>query len=296
MRFEPNSFAALFSAGYESSPADLSPQMKTASAQISLPMASGRAHSLPEILQALRAGRLLRLSASLDPLYTPASRLVCHPANVKVPGRISRRLRKGEFDLEFDQDFASVWAHRPSFTGLRLLPLIGLRTTLEALAATGHGHYFMLRDAKKRWLASGFGIAVGRAFCLVFIKGHNEDIAKAGLILLARHLAHWGYGLMEASPAGQFARDLGFADIGPSAYQAQCCRQHPPAAPAQWQVLPEIYAAITPRIITVEGLAGDEAANPPLTTKAELFEALDITLPATQKVVTPPKAEASRAA
>ncbi len=296
MRFQPNTFAALFSEGDEPSAVDLGSNQRAVMALAPVSINAPRARALPEILQALRVGRLLRLRGGTGSLYAPATRLVCHPGHVRMPERISRRLRREEFDLVLDQDFAAVWARRPSFTGLRLSPLFGLRTSLEALVAAGHGHHFMLRDAKKRCLASGFGVAVGKAFCLVFVSGRNDDMAKFGVTLLARHLAHWGYGMLEASAAGHLVRDLGFADMAPGTYQAHCCRQHPPTAPVQWQVLPELCAVMAPTTGPVQGAADDADAGQPRSTKEALLAALSITPPAVAALPDNPVIAAPKAA
>lgn len=241
MKFDANSFATLFSAGEEPASSSEAPDPRATRAEVPQQVLLRTADTSSSILQALRAGQLLRLRAGASALHAPATRLASHPASIRVPGRISRLLRKGEIEFVLDADFASVWAHRPSFTGLCLLPLTTLRGALETLQATGHGHAFMLRDQHQQWLASGYGIAVGRVFCVVFLRGRNDDMAKCCLILLARHLARWGYSMLEASAAAPLVRDLGFADLAPGAYQAHCSRQHPAAAPAHWQTAPEIY-------------------------------------------------------
>ncbi|MBV1707723.1 MAG: hypothetical protein KGQ37_11000 [Hyphomicrobiales bacterium] len=274
MRFEANTFAALFSEGEERSAIDTGASLQAVTALAPAAISAPRVRALPEILQALRAGRLLRLRSGDRALYAPETRLVCHPAQVDVPERISRLQQRQDFDLVFDEDFASVWAHRPSLTGMRLAPLSALRTSLEALAAAGHGHHFMLRDARKRCLASGFGVEIGKAFTVVFVKGRHDDLVQTGLILLARHLAHWGYGSFEASAAGHLARDLGFADMPPGTYQAHCSRQHPPWAPAPWHVLPELCSLIEPHADPVH------EDDYPRTTREALLAALSITPPA----------------
>lgn len=278
MKFEPNSFATLFSAGEEQDYLSAAPDLRATPAAPPLQVEPPRARSAAGILQALHAGRLLRLRVGLGALHAPATRLAIHPANVRVPGRINRLLRKGEVDFALDVDFALVWASRPSFTGLRLLPLTSLRSALERLQAKGHGHTFLLRDQHQQWLASGYGVAVGKAFCIVFMRGRNDDMAKCGLILLARHLARWGYSMLETSAAAPMVRGLGFAEISPGAYQEHCSRQHPPAAPAQWQVMREIYTRAASRLLQVSAShqRGDLDAVAQGSTRRALLEALDI--------------------
>ncbi len=279
MQFDSNTYAALFSAGEEMPEAGVRGQPAAAAQRpllTPLLAPASPAHAGAQIMQALRAGRLLRPRSGRGALQAPATRLTCPPAYLAVPRHINRLLRQSRMDFTLDADFAAVWAARPSLTGLRLLPLGGLRSTLEALQASGQGHHFMLRDQRQRWLASGYGIEVGKAFCIVFMRGRTGDAARCALILLARHLAHWGYSTLEASAAAALTHGLGFAETSPGAYQEHCGRQDPARAPVPWRALPDICTSAPKAWLHLPTPPEATDADPHPTTREALLGALQI--------------------
>jgi leucyl/phenylalanyl-tRNA--protein transferase len=128
--------------------------------------------------------------------WSPEQRMAIAPKDFRGA---SVAASQDAFDLYFDHDFeATLMAcERARSTSSQhfLLPPEG-RTALCTLADSVFAHSFELRDPSGALVAGGYGVAVGRSFVTQDTFGAPDALQRA-MVVLNRHLAHWGFELHE---------------------------------------------------------------------------------------------------
>lgn len=164
-----------------------------------------------------------------DPIlwWSPDPRFILEPANVHVGRSLRRTLARGTYQYTFDAAFAEVVSGcarslRNGQRGTWITP--DMEAAYRALHAAGHAHSVEAwRDGE---LVGGlYGVSLGRAFFGESMFARADDASKGAFVVLCRHLARWGFPLVDCQmetahlarfgagrvPRAEFARRLGEA-------------------------------------------------------------------------------------
>lgn len=136
-----------------------------------------------------------------DPIlwWSPDPRFVLCPEQIHTGRSLRRTLARSTFRFSFDQAFADVVeacsrVPRAGQPGTWITP--GMRRAYVALHEAGHAHSVEAwREGK---LVGGlYGVALGRVFFGESMFARADDASKAAFVVLCRHLARWGFPLVD---------------------------------------------------------------------------------------------------
>src|SRR5262245_49103521 len=147
-----------------------------------------------------------------DPVlwWCPDPRMVLVPERTHVSKSLSRRLRRGDYDVSFDRAFSAVLrgcaAPRRADGGTWLVP--SLMRAYTRLDETGAAHSVAVwMDGE---LAGGlYGVALGRMFFGESMCTRRTDASKIAIVALAAQLARWGYPLIDCQMRTAHLASLG---------------------------------------------------------------------------------------
>lgn len=136
-----------------------------------------------------------------DPIlwWSPDPRFVLDPAHIHTGRSLRRTLARRTFRFSIDQAFADVVAAcsrvpRAGQPGTWITP--GMRQAYVALHAAGHAH--SVEAWRNGELVGGlYGVALGRVFFGESMFARADDASKAAFVVLCRHLARWGFPLVD---------------------------------------------------------------------------------------------------
>jgi leucyl/phenylalanyl-tRNA--protein transferase len=147
--------------------------------------------------------------------WSPDPRCVLFPEKLKVSQRLARRLRRPDYAVTFDRDFASV------IGGCSSTPRTGQRGTwitgafvkaYTHLHALGHAH--SVEVTMDGVLAGGlYGVAVGRVFCGESMFSLRPDASKIALAHLVERLKGWGFPLIDCQIANPYLLSMGAEEV-----------------------------------------------------------------------------------
>jgi leucyl/phenylalanyl-tRNA--protein transferase len=140
--------------------------------------------------------------------FSPDPRMVLLPAELHVPRRLRRALRRAPFELSLDADFAGVIracaeprrGSRGTWLGREMVE------AYQGLHELGFAHSAEARRAGT--LVGGlYGVSLGRAFCAESMFHRESDAGRAALVALVSQLELWGFELFDVQlPAAHLAR------------------------------------------------------------------------------------------
>jgi leucyl/phenylalanyl-tRNA--protein transferase len=200
----------------------------------------------------LRAERLLEAyGRGIFPWYNPGQpilwwspdpRAVLYPGRLRVSRRLARRVRHGEFEPAFDTRFAEVVS---ACAGARPGNPLGHTWITDEMAdaygrlhALGHAHSIEITRAGT--LIGGlYGVALGGAFFGESMFSHATDGSKLALVVLTRHLAAWGFTLIDCQVPSPHLASLGVTDVRRSVFLRQLdAALQQPGRPGRWKIEP----------------------------------------------------------
>ncbi|MFM2163396.1 MAG: hypothetical protein RLZZ383_2908 [Pseudomonadota bacterium] len=165
------------------------------------PLAIGGDLSVARLIAAYRRGIFPWFSAgepilwwSLDP------RCVLDVRHLRVPRSLAKRMRRGDYEVRFDTDFATVIARcarirRPGQSDTWITPAVA--QAYVALHAAGAAHSVEAwQDG--RLVGGLYGVAVGAVFCGESMFADADDASKVAFVTLVRHLQRWGFAMVDA--------------------------------------------------------------------------------------------------
>lgn len=148
----------------------------------------------------------------------PEERMVLFIENFHIDPCVRRRLRRKEFSVTFDQDFATVVRTCAEAGGHRVSSRV-----IEALAAAynaGLAHSIEIRDRSGALVGGIFGLAIGKVF---FTESHfalARDAAKVGFTALNCHLQRWGFLLNDGKHVTGRQCQLGYLPVTRESFNA----------------------------------------------------------------------------
>lgn len=181
--------------------------------------------------------------------WAPAQRTCVDPARLKVNKNVQRLLRRGDFTVTFDFDFAAVALAcampRPGHLPLTWLtqPML---TAFADLHDAGHAHSFEVWDKAGTLVGGGFGVAVGRVFVTESQFSCVSNASKVGFAELNRHLASWGFVLNDCKYHTPTLEGMGFAPLARAQYNRVLLDNLGFAAERQWRFAPAVNLQAQP--------------------------------------------------
>ena len=174
--------------------------------------------------------------------WAPAQRRVAHPANLALTQGLRSMLHKRDNDVTIDHDFDGLMLACGSRTSHlpRLSPK--MMRAHAALFDSGAAHCFEVWDRQGKLVGGGYGIAFGKVFVIERMFGTVPDMARLGIVVLARHLAAWGFRMLDGSFVDDMVKDMGFAPQKRSNYNASLDANAMGGKPGRWRIDPAIYA------------------------------------------------------
>lgn len=143
--------------------------------------------------------------------WSPDPRFVLFTAEAHVSHSMARVLRRGNFSIECDRDFAAVIhacaaVERRGEDGTWITP--AMERAYTRLHREGFAHSVEVRRQGK--LVGGlYGVAVGRIFCGESMFSLETNASKAALLFLAERLHRCGWPLIDCQFATDHLRSLG---------------------------------------------------------------------------------------
>ena len=210
-------------------------------------LAAGGGLSVPRLVAAYARGIFPWFSEG-DPVlwWCPDPRMVLPTASVHISRSLRRRLRRDDFVITFDRDFAQVIRAcampRRHEAGTWLVPsMIGAYERLHR-AGLAHSVEIWMDET----LAGGlYGVALGRMFFGESMFTRQTDGSKLAIVLLAAQLARWGFPLIDCQMRTTHLASLGAVEIPRRTFVAQVealTRQETARVP--WEVDADLKAAV----------------------------------------------------
>lgn len=198
-------------------------------------LAAGGGLSVPRLVEAYRRGAFPWFSEGEPVLWwCPDPRMVLPTDAVRVSSSLARRLRRIDYTVTLDRDFAGVMRacaapraddHGTWITGEML-------EAYAALHAAGHAH--SLEVWQDGTLAGAiYGVAVGRAFFGESMCSPRTDGSKLAIAWLAAQLARWGVPFIDCQVPSDHLASLGAVAVPRGAFLARLATLVDQAAPAR---------------------------------------------------------------
>ena len=150
----------------------------------------------------------------------------------KVRRSLAKALRRADFEIRFDVDFAAVIdacaEPRPQETGTWINATI--REAYIALAEMGFGHSVEAFDAAGRRVGGLYGVALGGAFLGESMFSRCPYASQACLVALVERLRRQGFELLDVQFVNPHLEQFGVLEIPAEQYhdRLQLALTHPP--------------------------------------------------------------------
>lgn len=169
--------------------------------------------------------------------WSPDPRAVFYPDRIHVSRSLARRIRRREYTLTVDRDFAGVIrgcaAPRSGQSGTWITAEMG--AAYEHLHALGHAHSVEVWD-RDRLIGGLYGVAIGRVFFGESMFSRRPDASKVALVNLGYNFHRWGGALIDCQVRNPHLDAMG-ADLLPrsrfAAGLTELCAEGPVVA--DWQ-------------------------------------------------------------
>ena len=171
--------------------------------------------------------------------WSPDPRMVLFPSEFKCSRSLRRTLRKGQFTVRLDNDFAAVIR---ACAKTRREGQAGTWITAEMQAAYGTLHELGVAHSVETWvddaLVGGlYGLAIGRMFYGESMFSHVTDASKIALAHLAHYLDTQGFGLIDCQMNTPHLASLGAREIPRRDFIARLSELTAlPSLPGPWAV------------------------------------------------------------
>jgi leucyl/phenylalanyl-tRNA--protein transferase len=215
------------------------PEVERALAEPNGLLAAGADLSLPRLLEAYRNGIFPWFTDGQPILWwSPDPRMVLFPAELKVSRSLARTLRNPRFEVRADTAFDEV------IDGCRQPRRgeSGTWITEEMAEAYAALHRAGFAHSVETWLDGElvgglYGVALGRAFFGESMFTHVSDASKVALVVLARQLQHWDFGVIDCQMNTAHLASFGAREI-PRAEFTRSLRElvHYCPVPVPWRL------------------------------------------------------------
>lgn len=195
---------------------------------------------------------LLAYSSGIFPWYSegepilwwsPPVRPVVAPSEIHVGRSLAKAVRRRPYEIRFDTAFAEVisaCAHAPreGQRGTWITP--EMRRAYVDLHEAGDAHSAEAWHEGK--LVGGlYGVALGGAFFGESMFARAPDASKICFVVLCRHLAAWGFGLIDSQVTNEHTARFGTTEIPRSEFLRRVREElKKPSRRGKWAVDPAL--------------------------------------------------------
>ena len=170
--------------------------------------------------------------------WSPDPRMVFATDNVHVSTRMRRWLKRCDWTIRADTEFAEVMraCAAPRATQRGTWITRGMLNAYQSLHELGYAHSVEVFDADSRMVGGIYGVAVGRMFFGESMFSRATNGSKVALIALCRALHEWGFPLLDAQVASSHLERMGAVEMPRAAFirhVADYCRR-PAPPPSAW--------------------------------------------------------------
>lgn len=173
----------------------------------------------------------------------PEARLVCHPANLFYTQELRSLWQRNAYQISFDRKFDELVTKCSTNSGWSGQHHLKIKRAHTRLFDAGKAHSFEICNTKGALIGGGYGIATGDVFVLEGLFCRDISAAQFGLTVFARHLANWGFGLIDATFVAPMLNGMGFYNLSREAYTKRLAMHEPIERTSPWSVNPDIYQA-----------------------------------------------------
>ena len=176
-----------------------------------------------------------------DPIlwWSPNTRTVIYPNHLHISRSLRKVLRKGIYQVTFDQAFGKVMRHcaapRAYADGTWISePMIAAYTELHRMGLAHSVEVWLPQPGQAPQLVGGlYGIAMGRVFFGESMFSQADNASKVGFAHLVHHLHDWGFEIIDCQVANDHLFSLGAREIAREAFQKSLLNltDHPPNGP-----------------------------------------------------------------
>lgn len=146
--------------------------------------------------------------------WSPDPRGVLFPQDIHISSSMRKVLKRTDFEIRMDTDFAAVMRGCAAYTKKRRGTWItpAMYNAYCELHRRGHAHSIEVwRDNE---LVGGlYGLAIGAIFCGESMFSRVENASKIALITLSLQLQKWGFGVLDCQLSSDHLRSLGAREI-----------------------------------------------------------------------------------
>lgn len=219
-------------------PADLSfPPIESALDDPDGLLAVGGDLCLPRLLNAYRQGIFPWYEESQPILWwSPQPRAVLHPERLYINRSLRKALRRNDFEVSFDRDFAGVLLGCAQLSQKRPGTWItnDMRKAYQCLHDAGWAHSVEVwRDNK---LIGGlYGVAIGRMFYGESMFSRAANASKIAFVHLCGQLQEWGFPLIDCQVSNDYLDSMGAEEMDRASFK-QCLQIYTSeeSKPAKW--------------------------------------------------------------
>ncbi len=178
-------------------------------------LAAGGDLSPQRIITAYRNGIFPWYNAD-EPIlwWSPNPRCVLFPEEIHISRSLRKKLRRGDFQVSFDQAFAQVIDACAAPRMYAKDTWIGrdIKTAYCSLHHMGVAHSVEVWEGEE--LVGGlYGLAMGRIFFGESMFSRRRDASKISFAHLVEHLKNWGYDLIDCQVYNDHLASLGAREI-----------------------------------------------------------------------------------
>jgi len=172
--------------------------------------------------------------------WSPSPRCVVFPAQIRFSRSLRKTLRRGHFQVTFDQDFAGVidGCAAPRADGGGTWITAEMRAAYLAMHRLGHAHSVEVWEGGE--LVGGlYGIAIGRVFFGESMFHRATDASKVAFASLVHQLQTWDCQLMDCQVSNPHLTSLGAVEVSREVFESLLSREvERQAFPRPWPVAP----------------------------------------------------------
>tara|TARA_Y100001968_G_scaffold256835_1_gene243319 strand:- start:852 stop:1559 length:708 start_codon:yes stop_codon:yes gene_type:complete len=175
--------------------------------------------------------------------HSPDPRFVLFPAELRLPRSLRQTLRKGRYQLSFDQEFAAVIRRcaekeRPHQNGTWI--------TEEMIEGYLQLHQLGYAHSVESWLEGQlvggiYGVSLGSIFFGESMFADQADASKVAFATLAEHVMRWGFTLIDSQVHTEHLERFGAREIPRKDYLELLQRAlEAPTRRGPWQLEPNL--------------------------------------------------------
>ncbi|WP_271270336.1 leucyl/phenylalanyl-tRNA--protein transferase [Aliamphritea hakodatensis] len=174
-------------------------------------LAAGADLSPERLLNAYRRG-IFPWFADDEPIlwWSPNPRCVMRPEAIHLSKSLRKRIRRGGFDVSFNNDFAAVInacaQPRPGQPETWITE--DIQQAYLNLHHLGHAHSVEVRE-DGQLIGGLYGIAIGKLFFGESMFSRRTDASKIAYVFFAKQLQKWGYALIDCQVYNDHLASLG---------------------------------------------------------------------------------------